>query len=63
MAEKIITRILDYVLDIKNDLSIGALILLFKCVNLGLISGEQAFSVILMTFTFFLGAKAVASKE
>lgn len=58
ILEKILEKVTDFIFDIKNILSIGALVLLFQCVNLGIISGENAFAVILMTFTYFLGANS-----
>ena len=57
------TKLLDFILDMKNILSLGALAMFIYCTVTGLISGEQAFAVILMTFSFFLGKTSVKKAE
>jgi len=50
-------KVMTFVLDMKNILSIGALAMFVYCTVTGLISGDDAFTIILMTFSFFLGSK------
>ena len=54
----ILDKFLTFFLDMKNILSIGALGVFVYCTVTGLIDGQDAFTVILMTFSFFLGSKS-----
>ena len=56
-------RIIEFVLDMKNILSFGVLVVFMTLALNGTLEIEQSYNIILMTFTFFLGYKVGANKN
>lgn len=56
-----LNKVLEFFLDMKNILSLGALYVFIYAVQTGLFDNDQSYSIVLMTFTFFLGFKVGTS--